>query len=99
MKGKKGTKLAEWQTRLNEYGGKCDKCGHITDYLTVDHIIPLSFIYSLDLKSESLEHDWNFQGLCRACNKLKGNDFDFTDQRTFKLIRKYVDMAEEKFNN
>ena len=94
---KKHTKLHEWQQKANGLGGSCEKCGRKTDYLTVDHIVPVSFIEMLGLRNEAYEHDWNFQLLCRACNRLKGYYFDFTNPKTFPLLQKYVELTQEYY--
>ena len=95
MKGTKGSKLWELQQKANNGGGDCEKCKRRTDYLTIDHIIPISYIIQFGLKIESQEHDWNMQLLCRPCNKLKGGMLDYTDSRTFPNLRRYVDLAEQ----
>ncbi len=92
---KKNSALFEWQKKANELGGTCHKCSRKTDYLTVDHIVPASFIVMLGLKEESYDDDWNFQLLCRACNKLKGNLFDFTNPKTFENLKRYVNITQE----
>ena len=79
----------------DENGGVCVKCGKHTDNLTVDHIVPYQLIFDLGLRDVQYDHDWNFQLLCRACNRLKGGGFDFTDARTVPNLRKYVDLAAE----
>ncbi len=92
------TKLQEWQYKLNEKGGTCDKCHRQTDYLTVDHIVPYNWIVDVGLKKESADDDWNFQSLCRPCNKLKGAMWDFTDPRTIENLRRYVDKIQQFFS-
>jgi 5-methylcytosine-specific restriction endonuclease McrA len=94
MKWKIHTRLYEFQQKAHNGGGSCEKCGRKTDYLTVDHIVPLSFIDALGLKELSYNHDWNFQLLCRACNKLKGTVFDFTNPRTLPNLKRYVAEVE-----
>lgn len=97
MKGEKGTKLRELQHLANNGGGVCGKCGKKTEHLTVDHLVPLHFVEAIGLRKESQDHDWNFQLLCRPCNRLKGASWDFTDSRTIKNLRQYVDLAESYF--
>lgn len=84
--------------QANNEGGICDKCGRKTDYLTVDHIIPYSFVFEMGLRNEQFDHDWNFQLLCRPCNRLKGATFDFTDKRTVPNLKRYVELAEEYYS-
>lgn len=90
----KHTKLHEFQQKANGIGGICEKCGRQRDYLTVDHIVPQSFIISLGLQNEAYDHDWNFQLLCRACNLLKANKLDFTEPRTIINLKRYIEIAE-----
>lgn len=95
---KKGSKLYEWQQKANSLGGKCQKCGKKTDYLTVDHIIPFAFLEMLGIRHESYDDEWNYQLLCRACNKLKGAMFDFTNPKTIENLKKYVVFVEDFYS-
>lgn len=67
----------------------CEKCASIYE-LTLDHIVPQSFLKDLGMVPE---HDYNvnnFRLLCKKCNNDKGNHFDFTDERTEKLLQYYL---------
>lgn len=59
-----------WQARRAEVlaVGKCAYCG-ATEYLTVDHIVPLSD-YGTNART-------NLQCLCNDCNQAKGNQTGF----------------------
>jgi len=92
---KRGSALQELQKVANENGGACAKCSKKTDYLTVDHIVPFSWVFDMGLRDISYDHDWNFQLLCRACNRLKAAKFDFTDPRTMINLKRYIQIAEE----
>lgn len=94
----RNTKLRELQQTANTNGGVCGKCTRKTDYLTVDHIVPYSFIFGLGLQEESQNHDWNFQLLCRPCNVLKGAKWDFTDPRTIQNLKRYVELTEQYYS-
>lgn len=94
---KKGSAYDTLMKAANDGGGICAKCGRKTDFLTVDHIIPYAFVFEMGLKDVQFEHDWNFQLLCRPCNRLKGAHFDFTDPRTIPNLKKYVELAEEYY--
>ena len=90
MKNKKKTKLYHWQQWLKNEGGKCAKCGR-TDHLTVDHIIPVSLLGTMQLPSDpAYEDSDNFQVLCRWCNSLKANQLDHLNPKTVPLLKKYV---------
>ena len=87
---KEKSKLWEWQRNL-EQGGQCQKCNREVGYLTVDHIVPQSFVLCLDNgKSLAINDEDNFQKLCQPCNKMKGASWDFTDTRTINLLKKYL---------
>lgn len=92
---KANSKLWEWQKKANELGGTCGVCGRKTDYLTVDHIIPASFLEMLGIRQESYDHDWNYQLLCRACNKIKANTIDFRNPKSIENLKRYVQFAED----
>lgn len=75
---------------------RCPKCKNIAD-LTKDHIIPqhlLTFVERFDFPE--IYHNWreiiysteNYEWICKPCNKLKSHKFDFSDERTIKLLQK-----------
>ncbi len=53
----------EWLALLERYGHRCLACG-ATEFLSADHIVPLSLGGS--------NHIGNIQPLCILCNCLKG---------------------------
>lgn len=84
------SKLWEYQQNYQN-GGECKKCKRMVGYLTVDHIVPASFVICLDNgKNLAINDEENFQMLCQPCNKMKGAAWDFTDERTIKLLAKYL---------
>lgn len=95
MGKKKGSVLHVWQIR-SRTPGPCGRCGRISEYLTVDHIIPMSFLQTVGLGAEiGYTDNDNFQLLCRTCNTLKGNRFDFSDPRTMANLKRYVILLEQ----
>jgi len=90
MKAKKRTELYEWQKRCKE-GGVCAKCKEHRDYLTVDHIIPVSIVKMLDVTGEAVYGDEeNFQTLCSPCNAFKSNNLERENKKTKELLIKYL---------
>lgn len=98
MKTNKHTKLYEWRERAKNGEGACEKCKR-TDHLTVDHIIPLSFIIELGIpKEEHYDDEENFQFLCRWCNIQKANRLDHLNPKTIPLLKKYVAWYESELS-
>lgn len=84
------SKLWEWQQKCSN-GGECEKCKRMVGYLTVDHLVPQSFILCLDNGRElAINDEDNFQKLCQPCNKMKGAAWDFTNRKTITLLEKYL---------
>ena len=78
--------------------GCCEKCSRKNVILTIDHIIPKAFLKSLGIKAEQDRNEDNFQLLCELCNHKKGSYFDFTDPRTYFLLRYYTDKLPKTRN-
>lgn len=98
MKGKKRSLLWHWQEHARNNDVKCASC-HRSGYCTVDHIVPLSLLAALGLKDMSIDDEWNFQYLCRACNMRKGFKLDYTDPKTLENLKRYVRLAEETYGH
>lgn len=96
MKDKPYTKLHEYRQAAKKEDLTCAKCGRV-GFMSLDHIIPCAFIDAMGLTHESYDHDWNFQYLCRACNGLKSNRFDFTNPKTLENLKRYVEIAEQVY--
>lgn len=77
---------------------KCAKCGRETENLSIDHIVPYAFVHDIGLQEDQYDHDWNFQVLCRPCNRLKAAKWDFTDPRTMENLKRYVALAEKYYS-
>ena len=91
MKSNQKSKLFQWQQKHNEEGGVCQKCLRDVKHLTVDHIIPSSFVLCLDNgRNLAINDEENFQVLCQPCNKMKGSAWDFTNPKTVTLLKKYL---------
>ncbi len=99
QKIKKGTKYQELLEQLQQgVSMPCAKCSRITENLSIDHIVPYAFVFDIGLGSMQYDHDWNFQVLCRPCNRLKAAKWDFGDPRTMVNLKRYVQMAEDYYN-
>jgi 5-methylcytosine-specific restriction endonuclease McrA len=82
--------------RIKRQGGQCSKCPSVNN-ITVDHIIPRSFLVVLGFNDAYKDLD-NLQLLCKRCNSLKSNTLDYTNPKTLPLLNKYIDMWVEKHN-
>lgn len=97
MKKKKGTALGDVQKEA-ALGGICDKCKVSFPVLTVEHIIPVTVLEAMGIRWEGGYDDLeNFEKWCRRCNALKNYRLDFNNPKTFVLLRKYVDLAEQLY--
>jgi 5-methylcytosine-specific restriction endonuclease McrA len=102
------TKLWELQVPLCKGGnkGKCEKCGK-EGFLTLDHIIPVSFLESLYADYELFGKEGgvdmvhndreNIELVCSYCNRQKANRIDIRHPKTLYLLEKLVNFL--KVNN
>lgn len=68
----------------------CVRCNSTKD-LTIDHIIPISFLMEQLGATKEETFDWsNFQSMCRRCNTLKSGRFDLSNEKTKLLLIKYA---------
>lgn len=81
-----------WKKHLARNGGQCAKCPSVKN-LTIDHIIPQQLLHTLGLSEACKYYGENLQILCEPCNKLKGNELDYSNPRTVPLLEKFVEMA------
>lgn len=84
------TPLHKLQNRENKIG-ICNMCTQERE-LTVDHIFPANILIKWGLEWHSIHDEENFSLICKPCNLLKGDRFDFNNQKTIYLIKKYTDM-------
>lgn len=86
MAKKNNSMLSEWQKQA-KLGGACSKCFEGKTSLTVDHIIPVTILNTLDETGEKM-YEWqdNFQLLCRICNVMKAGRLDKRNPRTKDLL-------------
>lgn len=94
MKGIKHSPLWELQNR-QEKSGICAMCKEKKE-LTVDHIFPVSLMMSLGLREEVYKDEYNLELLCRTCQLLKGNNFNFHNPKTIPLIEKYIQILKDR---
>lgn len=88
--------MFEWQEKARNGEAPCAKCGR-KDHITVDHIIPYSFLLDLGMRKEDLyEDEKNFQFLCRWCNVQKANRLDHLNPKTIPLLKGYVEQYERE---
>lgn len=100
QQAKKGTKYqALLETLKDSVPMHCAKCGRETENLSIDHIVPFAFLNDIGLGRAQYDDDWNFQVLCRPCNRLKAARWDFGDPRTMENLKRYVALAEEYYKS
>lgn len=98
MKMNKKVKTPYYQFQLKaREGGKCEKCGEINNQLTVDHIFPQSLLTKWGLVEEIYGDQDNYWLLCRPCNLLKKDSFDFHHKNTILLIERYINKLKETY--
>lgn len=78
-------------------GGECQKCKEICDKLTVDHLFPVSLLHKFGFKEEAYEDADNMELICRKCNTLKQDSFDFHNPKLIPLIEKYLNKLKEVY--
>jgi len=92
-------KTLEWRAilrgKLKKEKECCEECGS-TQILTLDHIIPQSFLKDLGIDPDFDFNVKNFKLLCQKCNIKKGSHFDFKDPRTEVLLKEYLGKAKWK---
>ena len=95
-KTRKNSVLAMLQSKAQTDGGICVKCKVRIDKLTVDHIIPVDVLKTLD-SSGNLVDSWydNFELVCAACNSFKANHLDKTNPKTIPLLKELLKRLEE----
>ena len=94
-KGKKNSPLWELQNRETKTG-ECKMC-HEYRELTVDHIFPASLLLAWNINHYSWEDRDNFQLICKKCQILKFNRFDFHNPKTIPLIEKYIAIVKDLY--
>mgnify|MGYP002413518293 CR=1 FL=1 len=94
MSKKKKTPYYQFQLRARE-GGKCEKCGLFSEKLSVDHIFPQSLLTKWGLVDEIYNDEDNYWLICRPCNILKSDAFDFHHPNTISLIERYINKIKE----
>ncbi len=92
----KGSLLWNMQQEAKTKDLPCARCARI-GFMTVDHIIPVALIEELGLREPKYNDPENLQYLCRACNVLKRNHFDFNNPKTFPNLRRYIAEAEHLY--
>lgn len=93
MKAPKGSNLFTWVTTAKGVEKECRKCGKLRE-LSVDHIIPVSFLEDIGVDSGIYDDEDNFEYLCILCNRYKASRFDMAHPKTVGLLKKYVNSLE-----
>lgn len=73
-------------------------CKKFSDYLTVDHIFPVSLLVRFGLTENSYKDRENMELICRNCNILKQDRFDFNNPKTVPLIKHYLELIIKTYS-
>lgn len=95
-KGKLKSPLWELQNRPDKCG-ICEICNKKQE-LTVDHIFPQSILSKWGLNEEISFDKENMQLICKHCQIMKKDNFNFHDSRTIPLIEKYINKLKQRCN-
>jgi 5-methylcytosine-specific restriction endonuclease McrA len=86
-------KLEARKREIIQEKGHCCKCESKFN-LTIDHIIPETFLLQAGFTREQTWDEDNFQVMCGSCNALKGGRFDFGNVKTKPLLYKYLELIK-----
>ncbi|MFA5937491.1 MAG: HNH endonuclease [Candidatus Paceibacterota bacterium] len=76
---------------INRDGKKCRRCGR-EEYLTIDHVVPVSFIRDMGIPEyETYADKENLELLCKICNGFKANRFDWSNPRTKAVLLRLLE--------
>ena len=64
MKKRPYIKLSVRRNVLARFGGRCGYCGHLSNYLEIDHVEPFFSNFNKDDES-------NYMAACKPCNRFK----------------------------
>ena len=87
--------LHRLQNRENKIG-TCNMCREERE-LTVDHVFPAGILLKWGLEEYASQDEENFSLICKPCNLLKRDRFDFNNEKTVYLIRKYTKILIETY--
>jgi 5-methylcytosine-specific restriction endonuclease McrA len=90
---KSNTKLIalKLEELLNRDGKKCYRCGR-EEWLTIDHIVPVSILRDMGVEErETYADSENLRILCKPCNSFKANRLDFADPRTKRVLMRALE--------
>ena len=80
-----------WLKLQIDKGIKCGRCSEDKAYfLTIDHIIPQTFLREIGSDPKRFYDDRNFEVLCKRCNVFKSGRFDFANPKTKELLKEFV---------
>lgn len=76
---------------LERDGRKCWRCGR-EDWLTIDHIVPVSMLRDMGVPEiETYADEENLRLMCKPCNGFKANRLDFSDPRTKQVLMRVLE--------
>lgn len=75
----------EIYSELYSKSPKCVRCNG-TEKLTLDHIVPKSYLHDFGINPTTEVIEGNYQLLCNLCNSYKSNKPDFTVPATKTIL-------------
>lgn len=78
---------------LIKESGKCSRCGR-TEKLTLDHIVPKSYLRDFGVNPDHEVIEGNYQLLCNLCNSHKSNKPDFTIPKTKEIFQLLIEKIK-----
>ena len=86
----------------NENDLKCARCGKVTDYRTVDHVVPKWLSNKVKQGNMGVQIPKKYyestEMVCSPCNRKKGGKLYFKDKRVRVFLRELIKQLESRLS-